>query len=183
MTQQRSRRRIQVPCAAVAAASLLALSGCGSGSSKATTGAAPAPKPAANAATTRPQFIARADAICAQVNVRFKPVEQRLEALARGSESALRSEGPAVIRQGAKITREGIAQLQALPVPSGDAPTVGKIITALNNEAADIDNIAAATANGEASGIEAAKKAEQTTKATYRGLAQGYGLKVCGARP
>jgi hypothetical protein len=41
--------------------------------------------------------------------------------------------------------------------------------------------MAAATASGEASAIEAAKRAEQTTKATYDGLAQGYGFKVCGA--
>lgn len=70
-----------------------------------------------------------------------------------------------------------------LTAPQGDAATVQKIITALDDETADIDNMASATASAEASAIEAAKRAEQTTKATYQGLAQGYGLKVCGAGP
>jgi hypothetical protein len=138
------------------------------------------------AAPTKAQFIARADAICARTDAKLKPAQKRLKALPGESASesaayaALRS-AAAALRQGATITREGIAQLQALTVPQGDASTVQKIVTALDDEAADIDNMASATASGEASAIDAAKRAEQITKATYGGLAQGYGLKVCGA--
>ncbi len=163
---------------------VISITGCGSGSSTtaATVTRASSPStPAAAIAPTKAQFIVRADAICARTNAKLKPVQQRLTALARESESAVETGGSAALRQGAKITREGIAQLQALTVPTGDAATVQKIITALDDEAADIDNMASATASGEAGAIEAAKRAEQTTKATYGGLAQGYGFKVCGA--
>jgi hypothetical protein len=183
VTQTPSCRMIPLGFVAAAAAAL-AVAGCGSGSAATTTTvAAPALPTATSPATSKAQFIARADAICARSKVRLKPVEQRLKGLAHVSESVVIAEAPAVIRQGAKLTREGIAQLQALPAPPGDAATVAKIITALNNEAADIDNLATATASGEGSAVEAAKTAGQTAKATYRGLAQGYGLKVCGAGP
>jgi hypothetical protein len=187
MTHRRSSRQVPLSCIAAIAAVLCAaaVAGCGGGSTRttaATVTRASSPSTAAvPAAPTKAQFIARADAICARTNAKLKPVQQHLSALARQSESAIESEGPTAFRQGAAITREGIAQLQALSVPTGDVATVQKIITALDDEAADIDNIAAATAHGEGSAIEAAKRAEQTTKATYQGLAQGYGLKVCGA--
>ncbi len=160
------------------------VAGCGGTSTSTTIAAtrASAPTtPATPAGPTKAQFIVRADAICARTNAKLKPVQGRLAALARGSELTIESAGATALRQGGAITREGIAQLQALLVPQGDASTVQKIITALDDEAADIDNMAAATAGGEASAIEAAKRAAQTTKATYQGLAQGYGLKVCGA--
>lgn len=186
MTHHRSSRKIPPSFAAVAVTLLVvAVTGCGGGSTGTTaatvTRASSTPAPAVPAAPTKAQFIAHADAICARTNAKLKPVQQHLSALARQSESAIESEGPVAFRQGAAITREGIAQLQSLPAPTGDVTTVQKIITALDDEAADIDNIAAATAHGEGSAIEAAKRAEQTTKATYQGLAQGYGLKVCGA--
>jgi hypothetical protein len=184
MTHHRSSRQIPLSCIAVVLCAA-AVAGCGSGQTGTTaatlTRASSTPAPAVPATPTKAQFIAHADAICARTNAKLKPVQQHLSALARQSESAIESDGPAAFRQGAAITREGIAQLQALPTPTGDAATVQKIITALDDEAADIDNIAAATAHGEDSAIEAAKRAEQTTKATYDGLAQGYGLKVCGA--
>lgn len=186
MTNRYVSRPIPLPC--IGAAVLLcvaALAGCGGGSTNTTTTtdtrASSSAALAVPATPTKAQFIARADTICARTNAKLKPVQQRLAALARASESTVEAKGSSVLREGAAITREGIAQLQALTVPQGDAPTVRKIVTALDDEAADIDNMASATASGEASAIEAAKRAEQTTKATYDGLAQGYGFKVCGA--
>lgn len=184
MTRRRSSRQVPLSCIAVVAVVLCAaaVAGCGGGSTRTTAGtvtrvSSPS-TPTAPAAPTKAQFVARADAICARTNAKLKPVQGRLAAV----ENVVGSkEGAAALRQGATITREGIAQLQALAVPQGDAATVQKIITALDDEAADIDNMAAAAAGGEASAIEAAKRAEQTTKAAYQGLAQGYGLKVCGA--
>jgi hypothetical protein len=178
MTHHRSSRQLSLSCVAVIAAMLLvvAITGCGGGSTSTTAATVPA-------APAKAQFIARADAICARTNAKLKPVQQRLAALARESESTVETGESAALRQGATITREGIAQLQALTVPPSDAATVKKIITALDDEAADIDTMASATASGEASAIEAAKRAEQTTKATYGGLAQGYGLNICGAGP
>ncbi len=174
-----------IPLSCIVAAALLylaALAGCGGGSTSttaATVTRVPSPSTSAvPAAPTKAQFIARADAICARTDAKLKPAKKRLGAV----ENVVGSkEGAAALRQAASITREGIAQLQALTVPQGDAATVQKVITALDDEAADIDNMASAAAAGEASAIEAAKQAMQTTKATYDGLAQGYGFKVCGA--
>ncbi len=136
---------------------------------------------AAASPPTKAQFVARADAICARSNAKIKPVQQQVEVLSHGSESKIEAEAPSALRHAGALTREGIARLEALPVPTGDAPTVHKILNALNDEAADIDNIASAIGSGDSTAVEAAKQAGERSKATYRGLAQGYGLKVCGA--
>jgi hypothetical protein len=184
-------RRILLSRFALAAVALTLLAavtgGCGGTSTTTTTAVARTSSPttpAAPAGPTKGQFIARADAICARTNAKLKPVQTELAALGRQSDSSVgRVNAARVERRSAAITREGIAQLQALPVPHGDASRVQKIIAALDDLAADIDNIAAATPGNETTAIEAAGQAARTTKATYQGLAQGYGFKVCGSSP
>jgi hypothetical protein len=159
-------------------AALVVATGCGGGSSTTTVTTS---APAAASPPTKAQFVARADVICAQANANIKPVTQHVEAITHGSESEIEAEAPGALRRAGALTRDGITRLEALPIPTGDAATVRKILDALNDQAADIDNIATAIGSGDASAVEAAKQAAERSKATYRGLAQGYGLKVCGA--
>ena len=142
----------------------------------ATTPAATTPKPV----PTKAVFIAQADEICRAGNAELAPFKRRSKALAGDSPAEIRELLPPILRQAVVVERAWIAKLQALPTPSGDATTIAKWLTALNEAMTDARSVADAV---EAEGLAAqqpATSAGEKAKTLARGLAQGYGMKVCG---
>jgi hypothetical protein len=190
--------------ALVTALVALAAAGCGSSSSPPTAATQPAGAagasthsataaegssgaPAATRATatptpTRALYIARADTICRTLKSQQAPLEARVHTLNGSSENSPSNykELASLLRQSVRFARSADAELQALPAPPGDAATIEKLLAGYSEEAKDATNFADALTREERGAWEAAERALAKTLALDRGLAQGYGLKVCG---
>jgi hypothetical protein len=169
----------------------LAATGCGSTSTKtgpahtATSAAALETHTATDHLSQRPtkaQFIGEADAICRTLKSEQAPLKARVRALNASSENlpaAYKALAP-LLRQSVGFARTADSKLQALPKPPGDAGRIEKLLTGYSEEAADVTNFADALGKEERGAWEASEKALAKALARDRGLARGYGFKVCG---
>jgi hypothetical protein len=167
---------------AIALCSMMAMAaGCGVATQSTGTHAAPH----AGSKPTKAQYIAEADAICTRLNKELNSKEKHLNELirlSRESKEKPESEAPVYreMRNIAGFWRSGASQLRALSIPAGDTAIVGKMEVDRDNIVADWENLVSAAENKDESGVERAKAAARSTEASYRGLEQGYGFKVCG---
>jgi hypothetical protein len=162
---------------AALATALVALAATGCGSSTNTT--TPGTTTAATSPPTRAQFIAQADAICQQAQSELAPLKARVEAL-KGSSPSTYKVAASLVRENVAISRAVQKKLDALAKPPADAATIEKMLGVLSEEITDKNNAANAIANEEAAGVTAASAADKKAKSFDEGLAQGYGMKVCG---
>jgi hypothetical protein len=152
-------------CGAVAAGIVFA-AGCGSSDNSTTTGASGA-SGAAGAALSKPQFIAKADAICKQGN-------QAINKAAHDTFTQGQKPSSAEIEKFATDTvipsiQEQITAIRALPAPSGDEDQVKALLDAVQ---ASLDKVKADPSLLTQQNSTAFDQANQ--------MAKDYGLKVCG---
>lgn len=179
--------------AAVAVAVGLIGGGCGSSDSGTTTHSTSTQQVAARpAAPTRAQYIAQADAVCTRENEQRAPLAREEKALTTQFRAVARSQGENTAeaellpklaplwKREVALYRAGSAQLQALPVPPGDAATIGKIAVAEGDIAADTENVIEAVRQHETLTARTAKEAVQAKVKVRNALEQGYGFQVCG---
>ncbi|MGO8905949.1 MAG: hypothetical protein ACLQMH_10045 [Solirubrobacteraceae bacterium] len=159
---------------------LAALVGTGCGTTSTQTVRVPTTS-AATPVPTRAGFIAQADEICQTAQTQLTPLKARVEALqGQTPSSSIYKTLGTLLREDVTISRAVEKKLQALPQPPADAATIEKILAGLSEEITDKNNAANAVANEETSAIEADSTADKKAKAYDEGLAQGYGMKVCG---
>lgn len=164
------------------ALALLALTGCGSSGARTVTVATSAPSATTATAVTdvtKAQFIARADPICRAGNMKLDAIAARVDSVLKGASGT--KAGTAMFRQAVALTRTYVVQLQTLPEPPADKPTLSKWLAALGESATDLKKVADAVASEDTAAERAALEAGQKAKALSHGIAQGYGFKVCGA--
>jgi hypothetical protein len=155
------------------------LTGCGSSSSSTTTPATS--PPAGRQAVTRAQFIAQADALCQTAQNELAPLKARIESLSSSSETATAlRQAAALLRQSILITRATQKKLEALARPPADTATIEKMLTGMGEETTYKKDAADAVTKHEPEQFAAVKKLDVKAKSFDEGLAQGYGLKVCG---
>jgi hypothetical protein len=130
---------------------------------------------------TKAEWIAKADAICAATKEETAPLKAEANALKEAPENASTYQKLAeVLKAGTASIPKETAALRALEPPSGDQEIIQKMIGTVEANATLGDSMADALENSDLERFEALNEQakENTTKA--KGLAQGYGLKVCG---
>lgn len=176
-------------CSALATALVaLAATGCGSTSTKTVAESTSPQAVAVHARTTtssppaRAQFIAQADAVCRTLKSEQAPLEARVHALNGSSENSPSNYKAlaVLLRQSVRFARTADAKLQSLSKPPGDRATIEKLFAGYSEEATDATKFADALAREERGAWEAAERALTKAIARDRGLARGYGFRVCG---
>jgi hypothetical protein len=183
------RRAVGVLAAAVGLAALGPLVGCGGSSGgttetvTTTTEAAPTDAPSSKTPTTltMPEFIAKADAICAEENARIKPRSQAIST--EGDEAESQEDLDAMaddIRSLANEIEGGLARLRMLAPPPGKADAIESMLNLAGSQAVIAGSLADAVSAEDNSQIESLGQQINLNRAKYRGLAEGLGFHKCG---
>ena len=161
-------------CLAMLGAAALAVAGCGGGDDERPAGEAP---PTATA-LAKPEFIARANAICREVKGAQRPYNDRVEALARGAGL----ERVAPLLEGAlRESRKGFDRLRDLraQAPAEDRATFDAYLAAAERLLAESARLAEAARSGDrAAGLGVAATADALSADEQR-LAGEYGIEDC----
>jgi hypothetical protein len=170
-----------------------ALSGCGgSGAAKTasttgstTPGGSTPTTPAGPAGPAKAAYIAQADAVCRGFRSSMTQVQaQTRTVVAQGDTPKGFALAAAVVRRVAALEQAELTRLRALRSPGGpDAPVVATYLDQGGRALAEVGALATAFAKGDKTAIAAAEADGARTAATAKGLAQGYGFKVCGNGP
>jgi hypothetical protein len=152
--------------------------GCGSsGSASTSTPAASAP--------TKATFIAKADAICTtartQLNAQQTVVNAKVAAEEANDTATNRHALGDAVTQDIAIASPLLDQLRTLEPPAGDRVIIGKYLSAVAGQITLYQQFVTAVENNDAQAIQTVSQQIQQGKASAKGLAQGYGFKVCGS--
>jgi len=128
---------------------------------------------------TKDQYIAQADAICAKGRPERDCIKSEIQdAAASGSTDASRIAD--LENQAADYVNRLLSQLQPLPKPSGDDQVLGELYSLVNAQASDFQHLADATSSLDAAQIRSIAETTKSDEERARGVATGYGFKVCG---
>ncbi len=85
------------------------------------------------------------------------------------------------MNRGAQIASPLLDQLRALQPPASDRVVVAKYLSGVASQINLLQQFATAVENDDARGVKTISQQFAQGKASVRGLAQGYGFKVCGS--
>lgn len=154
----------------VAAALLVAACGNDSGSGNQSPDETPA------GAATKSDFVAQADRICRTRNKQIDALNKQLDAVDQGDYEG----AAAVYKKGQRITEVGLAQLRTLEPPPRDRAAVAKWTAALDVQLVLSGRLVRAIERQDDETISVLTDEIERAKEKAHGIAQGYGLKVCG---
>jgi hypothetical protein len=162
---------------------LVIVSGCGGGSSSVETSSG---HPPGSAELTKQAFIQEADALCSDYQAQAEPIRDEVEAIEQSSDP----ESPkSVVRLG-ELLAEAVAKAEAelesireLEPPEADASTIETMLDTAQEGNGSADEYAEALEEGEASRFGDLGKETEAANNRAKGIAEGYGLKVCGQVP
>ncbi len=146
----------------------ITLAACGGGAESDTTGEMP--PEAAGEAPTRAEYIAEADAICAE---HF----ERAEALAEPSED-LESQAN-FYEEGLSINEDLLARLRALEPPAEDRETVEEFLLKIGELNQAVEGFIEALRAGDAAAIDSAAQQIDSLATEVTGIAEAYGFADC----
>lgn len=157
-------------------AGVVSLAGCGGSASRTVTVASPAIRP-----VTRARFIAEADAICRAANAKLKPYNDEFVRI-KARATTLAGLRPALgsLRHGYRVAQARNDELARLEPPPADAGIVSDYLDALHRRLAAASDLIDGIDSGDLASIGAAADAGLKAQGTQRGIARGYGFRVCG---
>jgi hypothetical protein len=165
----------QRPAAWPVVAAGLALAGCG-GAAKPSS-----PKTSPVAPSTRAQFIAQADAVCLAARGSLGQLQASTKSLLALKDAAKAYAAAAPLFRRAQAVEQGeLSRLRALRPPAADAATVASYLQAGASDVALVGRFAEAFGRHDRTALVTLARQAASTAATTKGLAQGYGFKVCG---
>lgn len=158
--------RRAVLAAACCGAVALAAAGCGSSGSS---------KP-----LTRHEYVAKADAICAQGERKIAPYKAQLDRLTSGGDpQQVFAKAPGIIRRATAETGKLVAQLAALPAPAADAAAVQAWIGDVRAQQRLLEQSATAFAKRDVKLIRSlSSQLGRADRAADR-FARRYGMRAC----
>jgi len=160
---------------------LVIVAGCGGGgSSSVETNSGQPPESAESA---KEAFIEEADAACSDYQAKRQPIKEEIETI----EGSANPESPKNVVRLGELLKEAIAaadveleSIRELEPPQGDEATIGKMLE-LAQEDNDLGGeVADALEEGETSRVGELTNEVEAVANRAKGIAEGYGLKVCG---
>lgn len=153
-------------------AAALILSACGGGAANK---AGPTPPP------TKAAYIARADSVCQSARTSLAQLTAPSKALfALGDTPKAFAQAATLFRRVQTLEQGELTRLQALRLPAGDVTMLTSYLQAGASAVALIGRLADAFAKGDKPTLRTLVQQGTQMAATTKGLAQGYGFKVCG---
>jgi hypothetical protein len=152
------------------------LAGCGGATKTQTSSTSPA---ASGPVPTRAQYVAQADAICQETRASLAKLQTKSLIALGDTPKAFAAAAP-LFRQIQAVEQAELGRLQGLRLPSGDNTEVTAYLQEGTQAVTLVARIAAAFAKGDKVALAAAEKEGNQRGAVAKGLAQGYGFKVCG---
>jgi hypothetical protein len=133
----------------------------------------------ASGAPTKAAYIKKADQLCKAANTAIAPISAKLNQLNLNNASGITQ---AVKLFHAALSIEGVAydKLIALPKPPADKTVLTHIWETLDVEVSNIGKLIDALNDLNATAISKDESAISLAKASYKGLAQGFGFHYCG---
>jgi hypothetical protein len=127
------------------------------------------------------QFIAQADAVCREARASLAQFQSQTRALTALGDTPKAFALAAVLFRRVQALEQGeLSRLRALPLPAGDTSAVTNYLDQGAKSVALIGTLADAFAKGDRTAIANVERDGARLSATAKGLAQGYGFKVCG---
>jgi hypothetical protein len=155
----------------------MVVSGCGGGGHAATTATTTSGAPA----PAKAQFIAQADAVCGQFRASLAQFKSQSRALTALGDTPKAFALAAPLFRRVQVLQQGeLSRLRALPLPAGDTTIVSNYFDQGAKSVALIGTLADAFAKADRTAIARIEQDGSRLTATAKGLAQGYGFKVCG---
>jgi hypothetical protein len=161
------------------ALSLIALVSCGSS----TTVTVTTTKTTAPPALTKEEFIAKADAICKELNANTaarNEVDAAQTALQANETPATRARLATAMRTYATEQRVALDKFRVLEPPPADRATIFRYEDGLSHGLLLFESLASAIEKNEVSRARVLYDEAESNVNRQRGLAQGYGFKECG---
>jgi len=160
-----------------------AMAGCGNGSSYP---AAPAGRAASSPApATRSQYISEGDAVCRAAVDSLKHRQRKIDAAVRAEQvndtAANRAVLAAALRAEVGRAQPQLDQLRALTPPPSDKVVIAKYLAGVAGQVTLVDQLATAIDTNDIPTFKVVSQQLTVGKAAVRGLAQGYGFKICGS--
>jgi len=130
---------------------------------------------------TKAEFINRADGICRRTREEQQDLKRELEDSSRSARSSedLRKLAP-LVREINDGTRRDLAHLHQLEPPPEDRESVRAMLAAVDSQVILTVSYAEALETGDVAKIESLAKPILADAENVEGMAQGFGLKVCG---
>jgi hypothetical protein len=131
--------------------------------------------------TSKDDFIADADAICAQAKVKLDPLDDQYNALVDQNTQAAYDQASDVLDQEVPVYEQALSKLEGLTPPDGDEATVQKVWEALRGEQRLTTTLSTAVVAPSADAYDAVLDEYNQAHIRTEALAEGYGFKTCGA--
>jgi hypothetical protein len=174
----RRSRRARWPPLAFSVLLVGLLAGCGGGGSGSSTDGEVDEHPSTG--LTKAEWIVAADAICRESRADTEEIKSRYEDLTFSTPRE-QVEGAELLREFVPKQEEETAQLRELPLPSDGEEILDSMISKVEDTGAIVGKVAAALKDGERSELEDLGSELSQENETAKGMAQGYGLEVCGS--
>lgn len=164
---------------------LLAFAGCGGGgsdSSPSTTTQTETVTVESGQPLSKADFIARADAICSAAKEEVDGLDGEIQELSdSASSSSDLAKLAGLFRKAADSTQGEVDQIRDLEPPSADQEIINQMLSTVDAEISQINEAADAVENSDEDELNVLGTQIKTTAAKAKGIAQGYGFKVCGS--
>jgi hypothetical protein len=161
---------------AVIALAAALIAGCGGGDddggTKTTTATETTPPPSDGAAITKPEYIERADAICTKYKERTKDLQ--------GRQPDSYEEAADLYTRAIAIFEPAVREFEALPAPKGDERVIESYLDTVREQLTLYERVRTAAEQSDRAKLETYAQDVRELRARARGIAQGYGFKVCG---
>jgi hypothetical protein len=160
----------------------LAVAGCG-GSDSATTRTETVTVEADDASPlSKAEWIERADAICEENDEEIEPLGEKFDELQDGPGSDQKSqEGAEVLREVTASRRGAYERIDELEPPPGDQQLIEKMLDTAEAGLTYNEQIADGLEADDYSAITDGVEQREKKSAAASGMAEGYGLEVCGS--
>lgn len=130
---------------------------------------------------SKEDFIEQGDEICGEGNEEFAEINERLDAISVGSASEQLAEAGPILREGAELVDQRLAEFRALTPPPADEDTIDEYLDLVEDQRRYLEQMADAAAAGDVQEFQQTTERLQQAAEERQGIAQGYGFEVCGA--